>query len=102
MKEELEELLSTMGLTLSEEKTKVTHITEGFKFLGFWIERSIGETGKMVPKVTIPESAIQKFRYKIREILAPNTAEEAISAKIMALNSLIRGWCQYYRCTSSP
>jgi RNA-directed DNA polymerase len=27
MKEELKELLSTMGLTLSEEKTKVTHIT---------------------------------------------------------------------------
>ena len=30
MKEELKELLNTMGLTLSEEKTKVTHITEGF------------------------------------------------------------------------
>ena len=27
IKEELKELLSTMGLTLSEEKTKVTHIT---------------------------------------------------------------------------
>ena len=27
MKEELRGLLSTMGLTLSEEKTKVTHIT---------------------------------------------------------------------------
>ena len=29
MKGELKELLSTMGLTLSEEKTKVTHITHG-------------------------------------------------------------------------
>ncbi len=33
MKEELGALLRTMGLTLSEEKTKVTHITEGFTFL---------------------------------------------------------------------
>ena len=33
MKEELKGILSTMGLTLSEEKTKVTHITEGFTFL---------------------------------------------------------------------
>jgi hypothetical protein len=30
MKEELRIVLQNMGLTLSEEKTKVTHITEGF------------------------------------------------------------------------
>jgi RNA-directed DNA polymerase len=34
MKEELKTVLDQMGLTLSEEKTKVTHITEGFDFLG--------------------------------------------------------------------
>jgi len=33
MKEELKVVLDSMGLTLSEEKTKVTHITEGFDFL---------------------------------------------------------------------
>ena len=33
LKEELQGLLSTMGLTLSEAKTKVTHISEGFNFL---------------------------------------------------------------------
>src|SRR5262249_5152817 len=54
MKEELKELLSTMGLPLSEEKTKVTHITEGFDFLGYRIIRSIGSKGKMIPKVLIP------------------------------------------------
>ena len=42
-----------MGLKLSEEKTKITHITEGFTFLGYWVERSIGAGGKMVPKVYI-------------------------------------------------
>src|SRR3989454_5637131 len=51
MKEELGGLLSTMGLTLSEEKTKVTHITEGVNFLGYRIIRSMGQSGKMVPKV---------------------------------------------------
>jgi Reverse transcriptase (RNA-dependent DNA polymerase) len=34
MKEELKNVLAHMGLTLSEEKTKVTHITEGVNFLG--------------------------------------------------------------------
>ena len=42
MKEELRGFLSTKGLMLSEEKTKVTHITEGFQFLGYRIIREIG------------------------------------------------------------
>ena len=46
MKEELKELLNTMGLTLSEEKTKITHITEGFTFLGYQIIREMGGRGR--------------------------------------------------------
>jgi RNA-directed DNA polymerase len=42
IKEELGGFLRTMGLTLSEDKTKVTHITEGFDFLGYRVIRSIG------------------------------------------------------------
>ena len=102
MKEELGEFLSTMGLTLSEEKTKVTHITEGFDFLGYRIIRSIGTRGKMVPKVLIPEKAIKQFRLKVREMLAPSTTKESIGYKIQRLNWLTRGWCEYYRSTSSP
>jgi RNA-directed DNA polymerase len=102
MKEELGGLLSTMGLTLSADKTKVTHITDGFTFLGYRIERSIGTTGKMVPKVLIPASAIKRFRHKVRAIVAPHTYSESVSTKIRALNQLTRGWCHYYRITSSP
>ena len=35
-------------------------------------------------------------------ILAPGICYESLSAKITALNRLMRGWCQYYRATSSP
>ena len=48
IKQELEECLSTMGLTLSEEKTKVTHITEGFDFLGYRVLRSTGTKGIII------------------------------------------------------
>jgi group II intron reverse transcriptase/maturase len=102
IKEELGGFLSSIGLTLSEEKTKVTHITKGFIFLGYQIIRSIGTKGKMVPKVLIPGSAIKRFQHKIRRILAPNTTNDATVAKIHAMNQLIRGWCEYYRSTSSP
>jgi group II intron reverse transcriptase/maturase len=102
MKEELRGLLLTMGLTLSEEKTKITHITEGFRFLGYQVIRSIGTKGKMVPKVLIPNDAIKRYSHKKREILTPSSKSEATNAKLIALNQFTREWCQYYRCTSSP
>jgi RNA-directed DNA polymerase len=102
MKEELGGLLSSLGLQLSEEKTKVTHITEGFDFLGYRIMRSIGTSGKMIPKVLIPAKAITRICHAIRRMLAPNSTYESVKAKMIALNRLIRGWCAYYRCTNSP
>jgi hypothetical protein len=102
MKEELRIVLENMGRKLSEEKTKVTHITEGFTFLGFRIVRERGTSGKMVPRGEIPEAAIKKFRHKVRGILAPATCKASVNAKILALNQCIRGWCNYYRCPSVP
>jgi RNA-directed DNA polymerase len=102
IKEELKELLCAMGLTLSEEKTKITHITEGFQFLGYQIIRSIGAKGTMVPKIYIPKSAIKRYQHAVRRVLAPNTTSESTVAKIQAMNQLTRGWCEYYRCTTSP
>jgi group II intron reverse transcriptase/maturase len=102
MKEELKELLNTMGLTLSEEKTKVTHVTEGFNFLGYRVIRSKGTRGKMIPKVLIPDEAIKRFRHKIRGILAPSSTNGSAKAKIIAVNRIIQGWCEYYRCINSP
>jgi 5-methylcytosine-specific restriction endonuclease McrA len=102
MKEELGGVLGTMGLTLAEDKTKVTHITEGFDFLGYRVIRSIGTKGDMVPKVLIPKKAADRFRRKVREMLSPDTTKESIGLKIHKLNGLSRGWCEYYRSTSRP
>ena len=102
IKEELGGFLDTMGLTLSEGKTKVTHVTEGFAFLGYRVIRRRGTKGRMVPKVLILEKAIDRFRKKVREMLAPSTTKESIGVKIQRLNGFIRGWCEYYRSTSRP
>jgi RNA-directed DNA polymerase len=102
IKEELKEFLRTMGLTLSEDKTHVTHIPEGFTFLGYRIMRKVGERGNMVPKVLIPDSAIAKFRSKLRGMLAPSTTSDSRQAKIEALHRVTQGGCHYYRATSNP
>jgi RNA-directed DNA polymerase len=102
IKEALRGFLRPLGLTLSEDKTKVTHITDSFDFLGYRVIRSIGTQGKMIPKGLVPAKAIKRFRAKVREMLAPSTTKASTSAKIHALNRLTRGWCAYYRSTSSP
>ena len=78
MKEEIGGLLRNMRLTLSEEKTQITHITEGFTFLGYEIIKRTGIHGKMVPKVFVPKKAIKKFQDKLKAILAPGTMQESL------------------------
>jgi 5-methylcytosine-specific restriction endonuclease McrA len=102
-REELHQFLkTTLRLELSRAKTKVTHLTEGFQFLGFHIERSMGQKGKLVPRIRIPRSAQKRLLAKMMRMLAPNTHEDAITAKLAALNKVIGGWCRYYQHSSGP
>jgi group II intron reverse transcriptase/maturase len=100
LREELQTFLAgPLRLTLSMEKTKVTHLDEGFEFLGFRLQRSLGGKG-VVTKVTIPEKALERHRALIRTATAPHTHEDSIKAKLVALNRVIGGWCRYYQYTS--
>jgi RNA-directed DNA polymerase len=55
MKQELAGFLADhLKLELSQEKTKVTHVIDGFEFLGYHIERGIGASGKLAPRIRIP------------------------------------------------
>ena len=59
LKEEIRKFLQDQcGLELSVEKTKVTHVRDGFEFLGFRLEQGIGQKGKLVPKIKIGQKAI--------------------------------------------
>jgi RNA-directed DNA polymerase len=100
LREELHRFLkTTLRLELSKEKTKITHANDGFKFLGFWIQRCPGAKG-MTTKVVIPQEAMDKVRGKIRLSLGAGWHQDSANAKIQAMNRLIRGWCQYYQYTS--
>jgi hypothetical protein len=100
MREELYQFLkSNLRLELSKEKTKITHLNDGFKFLGFWIYRDQGHDG-MKTKVIIPKEALDKIKAKFDLALAPASHQDSIATKILALNRLIGGWCRYYQYTS--
>jgi 5-methylcytosine-specific restriction endonuclease McrA len=103
IREELLQFLKErLRLTLSMEKTKVTHINDGYKFLGYIIKRTTSEKGKEVVKLQIPKSAVKKVTEKIRRSTAPSTTNHSVNTKIIALNRIIGGWCRYYQYVSNP
>lgn len=88
--------LAERGLTLSEEKTKITHISEGFDFLGFNIRKFRNNT-----LLTRPSKDAQKrFCDKIRKTIESNKCVKQKSL-IMMLNPIIKGWGNYYKYGAS-
>jgi len=103
LRQELYEFLKLgLKLELSMEKTKVTHISEGFEFRGFRIDRGIAGSGRWAPRIRIPTKSMKKVRQKLRAALSPETHKDSVKIKITGLNRIIRGWCHYYETTSSP
>ena len=83
--------LNTRGLVLSEEKTLITHIDQGFDFLGFTIRKY---DGKFLIKPA--KRNIHSLLSKLREIIKANKAMTA-GKLIRLLNPKIQGWANYYR-----
>jgi len=87
--------LRERGLELSEEKTLITHIDEGFDFLGKNIRKY---NGKLLIKPS--KSAIKSFLDKVRGIVKGNPTMEQGNL-IHRLNPVIRGWVNNQHFVSS-
>jgi RNA-directed DNA polymerase len=88
----LEKALGKVGLELSQEKTRITSIEEGFDFLGFTL-RKYGD-GKLLIKPS--KASIKRFLKDIRDLIKKGIALPT-ERLIQALNEKITGWTQYYR-----
>jgi RNA-directed DNA polymerase len=83
--------LKERGLTLSEEKTKVTHIEEGFDFLGQNVRKY---NGKLLIKPS--KKNVKTLLEKVRKVLKANKTAKQENV-IRLLNPIIRGWANYHR-----
>ena len=83
--------LEERGLLLSEEKTKITHINDGFDFLGVNIRKY---NGKCITKPA--KSNVKRFLADIRETIKKYGASKTEDL-ILQLNHKIRGWANHYQ-----
>jgi RNA-directed DNA polymerase len=91
VKPRIVKFLKERGLTLSDEKTKVTHIEEGFDFLGQNIRKY---KGKFLIKPS--RKNVKNFLGKVRKVLKMHKAAKQ-EYVIKMLNPIIRGWAYYHR-----
>ncbi|MHB9037306.1 MAG: reverse transcriptase domain-containing protein [Armatimonadota bacterium] len=102
VKEDLAKWLwDNLRLTLSSEKTKITHISEGFTFLGYKIiARKESTSHRPRVKLLVPFESVNEKIAKIREIC--KRSQDAEVAIIHKLNRLVTGWMNFYLCASTP
>ncbi len=80
-------LESDLKLKVNRKKTHLTHVSNGVKYLGFVI-RSYG--------VGIQSKKIENFKEKVKE-LTPRNMGNSVVAYISKLNSLLRGFTNYFK-----
>jgi RNA-directed DNA polymerase len=87
----VEAYLNERGLELSQEKTRITNIADGFDFLGQNVRKY---NGKLIIKPS--RKNIKAFLEKVRGIIKTNQQASAANL-ILQLNPVIRGWALYHR-----
>ena len=96
--ERLRNILERMGLKLNETKTRLVQAREtAFNFLGFTIryDRDIKGRNKRYWNIVSSAKSEKKIRDKIRDFLHQRLHHGA-SDVAKGLNTIIRGWLNYY------
>ena len=91
-------LEDTLKLTLNMEKTHITHVNDGFVFLGHRIIRKRGPCGTLRPVTTIPWAKYRAFTAKLVKELSGGYSTNRMDL-IEGLNRKLTGWANFYQYT---
>ena len=96
LRHDVEAALSTVGLSLNEEKTSVCHIDEGFEFLGFRIQRQHKRGSDKAFVYTWPSrKSLSSIMAKVKAITRQGT-NNPLSDLLRQINGVLRGWTNYF------
>jgi RNA-directed DNA polymerase len=89
--------LTPMGLHLSETKTAITHISRGFDFLGFRIQkrRKPGPVGARIYTWPRKES-LARLKSTVRAVTRTGR-QRPLKSLLRQLNPVLRGWANYFQ-----
>jgi len=96
--DEVGAVLAPMGLRLSEEKTRVCHMDEGFDFLGWRVQRRAwaSRAGKTAVYTWPSKKSLASVMDKVRA-LTRRAKHRTLADLLCRLNPVLRGWCNYFR-----
>jgi len=97
LREDIADVLAPLGLRLSEAKTRIMHMSDGFDFLGFRIQwRRKRGTTKWYVYTFIADRPIRSLKDKVRA-LTSRLSQQPPRAVLIRLNQIMRGWSHYFR-----
>jgi RNA-directed DNA polymerase len=97
LRDQIAEVLSTMDLRLSPDKTLITHIDEGLDFLGWHIQRHRQRGSDRRYVYTYPsKKALANITGKLKT-LCRQTTNQDLADLLPPINRLLRGWCTYFK-----
>ena len=87
-----------LKLMLNMEKTHITHVNDGFVFLGHRIIRKRGPRGHLRPVTTIPWEKYRGFTDKLVKELSGTDSVNRMDL-MESLNRKLSGWANFYQYT---
>jgi len=85
-----------LKLTLNMDKTHLTHVNDGFVFLGHRIVRKRSRDGDMRIVSMIPKEKARNFRKSLAALLSENHSDAGVDV-VRKLNARLLGWSTFYR-----
>ena len=92
----IEKFVAQRGLKLSENKTRIVNIREGFEFISRYYCKIDGIV-RCIPS----EKAVKNFEREVEELIFSKEDSWSQRQLIMAINSKISGFVTYHKCEES-